>query len=73
MTQLEEYQAIRIEALEAEVLRLNNSLIEIKLIVSNTNVSKPVFTRPYNPDFDKKISDVGLNGFLLGLSGDFDV
>ena len=58
MTQLEEYQALRIEALETEILRLNKDLIEIKLVVSNTNVSKPVFTKPYNPDFDKKISDV---------------
>jgi predicted DNA-binding protein (UPF0251 family) len=46
MTQLEEFQAVRIEALEQEVLRLNDELINAKIAVNKIKVSDPVFTRP---------------------------
>ena len=58
MTQLEEYQAIRIEALEQEVLRLNDELMNAKMVVTRIKVSEPVFTRPYDPNFDKKLSEI---------------
>jgi len=59
MTQLEEYQAIRIEALEQEVLRLNEALETAKMAVNRIKVSEPKFmTRPYGPNFDKRISEI---------------
>lgn len=57
MTDLEKYQKIRIEALEQEVLRLNEELVSTKQFVSRIRLSEPTF-KAYNPDFDKKISEL---------------
>ena len=61
MNELTEYQAIRIEALEQEVLRLNDELMNAKMVLTKIRVSDPVFTRPYDPNFDKKLSEINVN------------
>lgn len=61
MTQLEEYQTVRIEALEQEVLRLNDELMGAKIMITRIKVSDPIFTRPYDPNFDKKLSEINVN------------
>ena len=61
MNELTEYQAVRIEALEQEVLRLNDELMNAKMVLTKIRVSDPVFTRPYDPNFDKKLSEINVN------------
>lgn len=46
MNELIEYQKLRIEALEQEILRLNDEILNAKIVVTNIKVSDPVFTRP---------------------------
>lgn len=60
MNELTEYQAIRIEALEQEVLRLNDELMNAKMVLTKIRVSDPIFTRPYDPNFDKKLSEINV-------------
>jgi hypothetical protein len=61
MNDLTEYQALRIEALEAEILRLNDELMSAKIAIVKIKVSDPIFTRPYDPNFDKKLSEINVN------------
>lgn len=50
MTQLEQYQKERIDALEKEVVRLNDQLIstklEMKQLATRITISDPVFLSP---------------------------
>jgi len=45
-TALEEFQAMRITALEEEITRLNIQLNEVKLSALKARVSDPIFLKP---------------------------
>jgi hypothetical protein len=57
----EKFQSARIEALEAEIVRLNNQILDAKISTSKIKFSNEIFIDINDPIFSKKLSEIEVN------------